>query len=104
MSFVLSGYMGMLNNGAPMEDFHLPDYLGKCYEIARLDHSFDKNLTNVTANYTMRADGGVRVINRGYSVTEKRWKTAQGEAYFVQSADVGYLMRQSRNFHDTLRV
>jgi apolipoprotein D and lipocalin family protein len=48
-------------------------------------------LTRVTANYSLRDDGGVRVLNRGYSEKEKTWKEIEGKAYFVQGTDQGYL-------------
>jgi apolipoprotein D and lipocalin family protein len=65
--------------------------MGKWYEIARLDHSFERGLTQVTANYTLQDDGGVRVLNRGYSEKEKAWKEAVGRAYFAGRPDQGYL-------------
>jgi apolipoprotein D and lipocalin family protein len=65
--------------------------LGKWYEIARLDHSFERGLTRVTAEYSLRDDGGIRVLNRGYSEKDKEWKEAEGKAYFVQRTDQGYL-------------
>lgn len=88
---LLSGCMGMPKNVTPIEDFDLNKYLGEWYEIARLDHSFERGLTNVTANYFLRDDGGVTVVNRGYSVTDKSWKTAEGKAYFAKNKTVGYL-------------
>lgn len=66
-------------------------YLGKWYEIARLDHSFERGLSKVTADYSLREDGGLRVINRGYSVADAIWKEAEGKAYFVGSQDQGHL-------------
>ena len=65
--------------------------MGKWYEIARLDHSFERGLSQVTANYSPRDDGGVKVINKGYSVKDKAWKEAEGKAYFVGRPDQGYL-------------
>jgi apolipoprotein D and lipocalin family protein len=44
----------------PVKNFKLERYLGKWYEIARLDHSFERGLSHVTANYSMRPDGGVK--------------------------------------------
>lgn len=41
-------------------------YLGKWYEIARLDHRFERDMSDVSATYTRRADGSVEVLNRGY--------------------------------------
>ncbi|WP_110457391.1 lipocalin family protein [Shewanella algidipiscicola] len=75
----------------PVEQFELPRYLGTWYEVARLDHSFERGLTQVTATYSMQADGGVRVINRGFSVVEQSWDDAEGKAYFVESPDIGHL-------------
>jgi apolipoprotein D and lipocalin family protein len=69
----------------------LEKYLGDWYEIARLDHSFERGLTRVAANYRLRDDGGIRVLNRGYSVKENSWKEAEGKAYFVKGPDQGYL-------------
>ena len=87
----LAGCAGMPENVRPVENFRLNDYLGKWYEIARLDHSFERGLSRVTAEYTLRDDGGVKVVNRGYSAKEGKWKDIEGKAYFVQSPDQGYL-------------
>ena len=65
--------------------------MGKLYEIARLDHSFERGLDNVTAEYFLRDDGGVKVINKGFSMVENKWKTAEGKAYFVRDPQEGYL-------------
>ena len=67
----------------PVDDFDLTRYLGKWYEIARLDHSFERGLNKVTAEYSMRDDGGVKVINRGFSTKDNEWDEAEGKAYFV---------------------
>ena len=87
----LFGCVGIPEKVKPVNNFNLERYLGKWYEIARLDHSFERGLTRVTAHYSMRGDGGVRVLNRGYSENEKTWKQAEGKAYFVQGTDKGYL-------------
>ncbi|WP_258405287.1 lipocalin family protein [Shewanella mesophila] len=75
----------------PVDDFELAKYLGTWHEIARLDHSFERGLSNVTATYKMNSDGGVQVINRGFSDANKAWKEAEGKAYFVDSNDIGHL-------------
>jgi len=87
----LSGCVGLPENVTPVGNFQLDEYLGKWYEIARLDHSFERGLTQVTATYSLRKDGGVRVVNRGYSPEKKRWKQAIGKAYFVKNPHLGYL-------------
>ena len=91
MSLFLSGCLGIPKNVSPVKEFELKKYLGKWYEIARLDHSFERGLNNVTAEYSLRDDGGVKVINRGFSGTKNKWKEAEGKAYFVRGKDEGYL-------------
>lgn len=75
----------------PVSGFELERYLGKWHEIARLDHRFERGLTQVSAEYSMRADGGVRVLNRGYNAEKKEWKQAEGRAYFNGDKSVGSL-------------
>jgi len=90
-SLVLNGCLGMPETVAPIKEFKIDRYLGKWYEIARLDHSFERGLEQITANYSLREDGGVSVINRGYSKEENEWKIAEGKAYFVNDENEGYL-------------
>lgn len=88
---LLAGCLGMPASVQPVSGFVLNDYLGTWYEIARLDHSFERGLSQITAEYSLRDDGGVRVLNRGYSDAEGEWNEAEGKAYFVGSPDEGYL-------------
>ena len=71
--------------------FDLERYLGTWYEIARLDHKFERGLSNVTATYSLRDDGGVHVVNQGYNEKAGKWDEAVGKAYFVESPDKGRL-------------
>jgi len=87
----LMGCVGMPENVRPVDNFKLEKYLGKWYEIARLDHSFERGLTRISADYSLRDDGGVRVLNRGYSPKDNLWKETEGKAYFVKGSDQGYL-------------
>ncbi len=88
---LLYSCMGMPAGVQPVTGFDLERYLGTWYEIARLDHSFERGLDNITANYSMREDGGVRVLNRGWSEADQDWDDAEGRAYFVEEPDTGYL-------------
>lgn len=88
---VLSACLGMPEKVSPVDDFDVGRYLGTWYEIARLDHSFERGLENVTAEYSLRDDGGINVRNRGYSPTENEWSEIEGKAYFVESPERGYL-------------
>lgn len=65
-----------------VSNFKSNNYLGTWYEIARLDFKYERNLTNVTANYSMNKDGSIQVINRGYHSINKEWKQAKGKAKF----------------------
>jgi len=87
----LSACTGIPDTVEPITGFELDRYLGDWYEIARMDHSFERGLDGVTASYSMRADGGVRVVNRGYDVEKDQWSEAEGKAYFIGDTDVGRL-------------
>jgi len=88
---LLAACLGMPERAEPVKDFSLPSYLGTWYEIARLDHSFERGLSNVKAQYGMREDGGVSVVNSGYDSKKKEWKRSEGKAYFIGDEDVGRL-------------
>ena len=88
---LLAGCLGFPEGIKPVEPFEINRYLGKWYEVARLDHSFEQGLSNVSAEYSLREDGGVKVINRGYSQKEQKWSEALGKAFFVEDSDRGYL-------------
>lgn len=88
---MLSACTGLPEGVQPVKGFELNRYLGKWYEIARLDHSFERGLNKVSATYSMREDGGVRVINKGFSAADKRWKEAGGRAYFIRAPNEAYL-------------
>ena len=86
-----SGCMGIPDGARAVTGFELQRYLGTWYEVARLDHRFERGMSNVTASYSMREDGGVRVVNRGYITEKQEWNEAVGKAYFIDEPDVGRL-------------
>lgn len=88
---LLTGCATLPKNITPVDDFTAERYLGLWYEIARLDHSFERGLSHVTAHYNWRDDGGIEVINRGYSLEKSAWKEAKGKAYLAGKADQGFL-------------
>jgi apolipoprotein D and lipocalin family protein len=91
LSPILAGCLGYPESVKPVSGFQIQNYLGEWYEIARLDHKFERGLDNVTAVYSLRDDGGVKVQNRGYSEKKDEWKEAVARGYFVEQQDVGYL-------------
>jgi apolipoprotein D and lipocalin family protein len=72
-------------------DFEKEKYLGTWYEIARLDHRFERNLSDVTAEYSLKEDETITVVNRGYDTKEQKWNQAEGKAKFRESENVGKL-------------
>lgn len=75
----------------PVTGFDAQRYLGTWYEIARFDHSFERDLSKVTATYSERSDGGIRVLNKGYNSESGEWEEAEGKAYFVDDEQTGHL-------------
>ncbi len=88
---LLAGCVAVPDGIQPVSGFQAERYLGTWYEIARLDHGFERGMSRVTAEYRKRDDGGIDVVNRGYLADSKTWKQAEGKAYFVQTPDIGYL-------------
>lgn len=58
---LLMGCVGIPENVKPVENFKLESYLDKWYEIARLNHSFERGLSRLTADYSLRDDGGLNL-------------------------------------------
>lgn len=86
----MTGCTSVPDKVQPVSPFVLDKYLGQWYEIARLDHSFERGLTEVTATYSMREDGGVRVINRGIDENGEP-SIAEGRAYFTGDSNTAAL-------------
>ena len=88
---LLSGCLSVPDGVAPVQTFELDRYLGRWYEVARLDHSFERGLEAVTADYSLRDDGDIRVINSGRDIDSGEIQQAEGKAYFVQDSTIGHL-------------
>ena len=78
-------------NAIAVQDFDLNNYIGKWYEIARIDFKHEKNMDNVTAEYYLNEDGSVKVINRGYDYINEKWKDSVGTAKFRGDVNEGAL-------------
>ncbi|MEP4079809.1 lipocalin family protein [Haloferula sp.] len=95
----LSGWVSLLicsctslpSDVEPVSNFDLNGYLGTWYEIARTDHRFERGLEQVSAEYSLRDDEGVRVVNRGFSTETQEWKEIEGKAYPVGDGSRGHL-------------
>jgi apolipoprotein D and lipocalin family protein len=91
LSFLLSGCASIPSGVHAVDNFQIDKYLGTWYEIARLDHSFERGLINVSATYTLRDDGGINVLNKGFDQKSGKWKQIKGRAYFVGDKSIGRL-------------
>lgn len=76
---------------SPVSPFDVNRYQGRWYELARLDHSFERGMTDVSATYTPRSDGSIRVLNRGFNTANDRWQAVTGKALFTGSPAVASL-------------
>jgi len=74
-----------------VKSFDKEKYLGKWYEIARLDFKFERGLNNTTAEYSLNSNGTIRVENRGYNIKKEKWEQAIGKAKFVRADDIAML-------------
>lgn len=90
-TFLLAACSAVPQGVTPVDNFDLDRYLGTWYEIARLDHRFERGLSQVSATYSKRSDGGLNVVNRGFNSQTGQWKEAKGRAYFIGGQDVARL-------------
>lgn len=65
-------------NNQPIPNLELSKYLGRWYEIARYDHSFERKMTNTVATYTIQTEGTVKVTNSGWK--NGKYKESVGKA------------------------
>lgn len=83
IGFFWAGCASIPKGAKAVTPFDKERYLGKWYEIARLDMRFERNLNNTTANYSVNSDGSIKVVNRGYNYKTNEWKQAEGKAKFA---------------------
>ncbi|NTU52633.1 MAG: lipocalin [Chlorobiaceae bacterium] len=87
----LAGCAGAPEGIVAVDNFKLDRYLGTWYEIARIDNRFERGSEQVSAIYTLREDGMVKVLNKGYYPDKQKWKTAEGKGKFSGDSNVGSL-------------
>lgn len=74
-----------------VKPFDKARYLGKWYEIARIDFKFEKDLDNTTAEYSLDRNGTIKVDNKGHIARSGEWKRAIGKAKFVGEENTAML-------------
>ena len=74
-----------------VKPFNKERYLGKWYEIARIDFKYERDLKNTTAEYSLNVNGTIKVDNRGYNTIRGEWEQATGKAKFVGEENIAML-------------
>jgi apolipoprotein D and lipocalin family protein len=70
----------------------LQRYTGTWYEIARFPNSFERGLKCVSATYTVREDGRIAVLNKGYKISKpSKMKQSKGVAWVPDKTAPGKL-------------
>lgn len=87
----LSSCRTIPRNATAVTPFNKNKYLGKWYEIARIDFKFEKNMTSTTAEYSLNDNGTIKVVNSGYNIKKEKWKQVKGKAKFVGDENVAKL-------------
>ncbi len=87
----LSSCTGIPEGIKVVENFEVNRYLGRWYEIARLDHRFERGLNNISAEYSLKKDGGIKVVNSGIDMVTGELNQAEGKAYFTANQEIGSL-------------
>ncbi len=88
---ILNSCASIPKNAKAIKNFDVNKYLGTWYEIARFDFRFEKDLNNVSAQYSLNEKGNVIVLNSGYNSIKKEWKKADGLAKFRGEKDIAKL-------------
>ena len=89
--FIFNSCSTIPKNAQAVKPFDKEKYLGKWFEIARLDFKFEKNLNNTTANYSLNDNGTIKVVNKGYNTKKEKWQDAEGKAKFVGDSNIAML-------------
>lgn len=71
---ITTSFLGCANtkdmtNKHTVKELDIDRYLGTWYEIARYDHRFERGLVGVTATYSLKEDGKIKVVNSGFKNT-----------------------------------
>ena len=89
--YILASCATIPKGATAVQPFNQEKYLGKWYEIARMDFKFEKNLNNTTATYSLNQNGTIKVENRGYNYVTEKWQESTGKAKFVSNPEVANL-------------
>ena len=95
---LLSGCVTKPTNIIPVKNFQADKYLGKWYEIARFDNSFEKGMTNVYAEYSLNPDGTIKVVNSGITPSTGEKSYTIGVAKFDENYKYAYVTGADKDY------
>lgn len=98
---LLTGCSKLTVDNSVVSELDLQRFLGTWYEIARFDHRFEQGMEQTKANYMLRDDGNIDVLNTG--IKNGKPQTAKGKAKLT---DVPAMLRVSffGSFYSDYRV
>ena len=91
LSYLMFGKLGIPEGLSAVKGFNVQRFQGTWYEIARLDHGFEKGMSHVTAEYTAKDDGSLKVINKGFNAKNTSWETSTAKVGFIDGPESGRL-------------
>ena len=91
LSLIICSCTSIPRGATAVKPFDQEKYLGSWYEIARFDYRFEKNLNNVTATYSVKENGKIKVDNKGYNYKKEKWEESIGKAKPVSDPKEGRL-------------
>ena len=87
----ISQQTGVPNGVQPLEPFDLERYLGRWYELARLDAGASRGLTDTSVEFSQRPDGCVQALHRGFDPQAWQWRHARASVRPADRPNIGYL-------------
>ena len=91
LGYLMFGKQGIPDGVTAVTPFDLKRFEGTWYEIARLDHGFEKNMSHVSFTYTLKDGGDFEVVNKSLDGKNGRWETSEGKGAFIGDPNVGRL-------------
>jgi apolipoprotein D and lipocalin family protein len=88
---LLGGCLGAPKGVSPITNFDAGRYMGDWFAVMRIENSFERGLSNVSATYSIRPDGYVGVLNRGFDRAKCRWRSIEGRASFQGAPNIASL-------------
>ena len=91
----LAGCASVPGGAQPLDTVDSVDvqrYLGRWYEIARFQHGFEKSTLGATAEYSLRPDGRIQVVNSGFKkALDGKYTEVKAVAWVPDSSKPGAL-------------